>query len=66
MKKIQNRWFYIKKEGGDIIEKSKVYFTNFRARPGYLAYLRPKYAKVDTDIVKELGGKPCLTDCNTL
>lgn len=34
--------------------------------PGNLAYLRPNYAKVVVDIVKELGGKPFLTDCNTL
>ena len=84
------------------MEKSKVYFTDFRARPGYnllqkleklvkkaeieninfenkyvaiklhfgepgnLAYLRPNYAKVIADLVKKLGGKPFLTDCNTL
>ena len=84
------------------MEKSKVYFTNFRAKPGYnllqkldklarkagienidfnnkyvaikihfgepgnLAYLRPNYSKVIVDLVKELGGKPFLTDCNTL
>ena len=84
------------------MEKSKVYFTNFRARPGYnllqkldklsrkagiekidfkskyvaikihfgepgnLAYLRPNYAKAVADLIKELGGKPFLTDCNTL
>ncbi len=83
-------------------EKSKVYFTDFRARPGYnllqkleklvkkagienidfenkytaikihfgepgnLAYLRPNYSKVIVDLVKKLGGKPFLTDCNTL
>ena len=83
-------------------EKAKVYFTDFRARPGFnllqklekliktagienidfdnkyvaikihfgepgnLAYLRPNYAKVVADVVKELGGKPFLTDCNTL
>ncbi|MBW9153022.1 DUF362 domain-containing protein [Clostridium estertheticum] len=34
--------------------------------PGNLAYLRPNYAKTIVDIVKELGGKPFLTDCNTL
>ncbi|MFA9399188.1 MAG: DUF362 domain-containing protein [Clostridiaceae bacterium] len=34
--------------------------------PGNLAFLRPNYAKVVVDIVKELGGKPFLTDCNTL
>ncbi|MCI1209174.1 MAG: DUF362 domain-containing protein [Treponema sp.] len=84
------------------MEKSQVYFTNFRTtfnenliqkltrlikkagiakidfdgkftaikihfgEPGNLAYLRPNYAKVVADVVKELGGKPFLTDCNTL
>lgn len=31
--------------------------------PGNLAYLRPNYAKVVVDLVKELGGRPFLTDC---
>ena len=84
------------------MEKAKVYFTDFRARPGNnllqklerlikkagieninfenkyvaiklhfgepgnLAYLRPNYSKVVADLVKKLGGKPFLTDCNTL
>ncbi len=83
-------------------DKSKVYFTNFRAtaeenlqqkltrlikkagienidfknkftaikihfgEPGNLAYLRPNYAKTVVDMVKNLGGKVFLTDCNTL
>lgn len=34
--------------------------------PGNLSYLRPNYAKAVADVVKELGGKPFLTDCNTL
>lgn len=34
--------------------------------PGNLAYLRPNYAKVVVDLIKDLGGKPFLTDCNTL
>ncbi|MGI5958048.1 MAG: DUF362 domain-containing protein [Massiliimalia sp.] len=34
--------------------------------PGNLAYLRPNYAKAVVDVIKELGGKPFLTDCNTL
>lgn len=82
--------------------KSKVYFTDFRARLGEglptkfkrlikqagidkidmenkfvaikmhfgelgnISYLRPNYAKAVADVVKELGGKPFLTDCNTL
>ncbi|MCQ2241929.1 DUF362 domain-containing protein [Treponema sp.] len=33
---------------------------------GNLSFLRPNYAKVVADYVKELGGKPYLTDCNTL
>ena len=33
---------------------------------GNLAYLRPNYLKVVADLVKELGGRPFLTDCNTL
>lgn len=84
------------------MEKSKVYFTDFRARLGEglpsklkrlirqagmekldmdgkfvaikmhfgelgnLGYLRPNYAKAVADVVKEFGGNPFLTDCNTL
>ena len=33
---------------------------------GNCAYLRPNYVKAVADLVKELGGKPFLTDCNTL
>lgn len=33
---------------------------------GNLSFLRPNYAKVVADLVKECGGKPFLTDCNTL
>ena len=84
------------------MEKSKVYFTDFRVEVGTslldklkklcikagiknidmegkfvaikmhfgelgnMAFLRPQYAKVIADIVKEQGGFPFLTDCNTL
>lgn len=84
------------------MEKAKVYFTDFRCRPGKnnaqklqklckragieqiyfegkfvaikmhfgelgcLASLRPQYVKAVADLVKELGGRPLLTDCNTL
>lgn len=87
---------------GNMMEKSKVYFTDMHAtskenlqqklkrlikiagigeidfshryaaikihfgEPGNLAFLRPNYAKTVADMVKELGGKPFLTDCNTL
>lgn len=33
---------------------------------GCLASIRPQYVKAVADLVKELGGKPFLTDCNTL
>lgn len=84
------------------MEKSKVYFTDFRVQVGTsllqklkvlciaagikkidmegkfvaikmhfgelgnMAFLRPQYAKVIADLVKEQGGHPFLTDCNTL
>jgi uncharacterized Fe-S center protein len=34
--------------------------------PGNLAFLRPNFAKVVADRVKALGGRPFLTDCNSL
>ena len=33
---------------------------------GNLSFLRPNYARAVADVVKELGGKPFLSDCNTL
>lgn len=40
----------------------KIHFGEY----GNLSFLRPNYAKVVADYVKDLGGKPFLTDCNTL
>lgn len=40
----------------------KIHFGEY----GNLAFLRPNYAKVVADLVKEKGGKAFLTDCNTL
>ncbi len=40
----------------------KIHFGEF----GNVAYVRPNYAAVIVKIVKELGGKPFLTDSNTL
>ena len=84
------------------MEKSKVYYTDFRTKLGEglptklkrlikkagigdidmdqkfvaikmhfgelgnLGFLRPNYAKAVADVVKEMGGLPFLTDCNTL
>lgn len=33
---------------------------------GNISFLRPNYARAVADVVTELGGKPFLTDCNTL
>ncbi len=33
---------------------------------GNISFLRPNYAKAVVDVIKELGGKPFLTDCNTM
>lgn len=52
-------------EGIDFEDKYaaiKIHFGEY----GNLAFLRPNYAKVVADIVKEQGGKAFLTDCNTL
>ena len=32
---------------------------------GNVSFLRPNYARAVVDVVKQLGGKPFLTDCNT-
>jgi uncharacterized Fe-S center protein len=40
----------------------KVHFGEF----GNLAYPKPQYVKVISDLVKEKGGIPFMTDCNTL
>ncbi len=84
------------------MEKSKVYFTDFRTEKdggltdklkmlikkagiggidfdgkftaikihfgedGNLSFLRPDYARAVAEVIKEFGGKPFLTDCNTL
>lgn len=84
------------------MEKSKVFFTDMRAKPGYnllnklekllktanienidfkdkftaikihfgepgnMAYIRPNYVAVISKFIKEKGGKPFLTDANTL
>jgi uncharacterized Fe-S center protein len=33
---------------------------------GNISYLRPNYARAVVDVVKALGGRPFLTDCNTM
>ena len=54
------------------MEKAKVYFTDLHTstrhfgEPGNLAFLRPNYAAGMADLVRSLGGKPYLTDANTL
>jgi len=46
----------------DKITGIKIHF----GEPGNLAFLRPNYSKVIADLVKKMGGKVFLTDCNTL
>lgn len=52
-------------ENIDFKEKFVAVKVHF-GEPGNLAYLRANYAKVICDYVKKLGGKPFVTDCNTL
>lgn len=33
---------------------------------GNVSYLRPNYARAVVELVRNLGGKPFLTDCNTM
>lgn len=49
----------------DFKEKFSAIKIHF-GEPGNLAYLRPNYSKVIADLIKSLGGKVFLTDCNTL
>lgn len=59
-----------------LIEKADIRQIDFNGKfvaikihfgePGNLAFLRPNWAKVVVDKIKTLGGKPFLTDCNTL
>ena len=52
---------------GDIDFKNKFVAIKIHfGEPGNLAFLRPNWAKVIADRVKALGGRPFLTDCNTL
>ena len=64
----QKLYRLIKKAGINEIDFDRK-FTAIKmhfGEPGNLAYLRPNYAKILVDIVKQLGEKPFLTDCNTL
>lgn len=58
----------IRKAGiGDLdLEGKYVAIKIHFGEPGNLSYLRPNFAKTVADVVKSLGGKPFLTDCNTL
>lgn len=49
----------------DLTDKFTAIKIHF-GEPGNLAFLRHNYAKAVADVIKDLGGKPFLTDCNTL
>ena len=52
---------------GDIdMEDKYVAIKMHFGEPGNLAYLRPNWARAVADLAKSQGGKPFLTDCNTL
>ena len=52
---------------GDIeMNKQFVAIKIHFGEPGNLSYLRPQYARAVAEVVKEQGGLPFLTDCNTL
>lgn len=52
-------------EGIDFDNKFTAIKIHF-GEPGNLSFLRPNYAKVIVDLIKEQGGRVFLTDCNTL
>lgn len=65
---LQKLAMLVQKAGINTIDFQKKYAAikiHF-GEPGNLAFLRPNYAKVIVDIVKQNGGKAFLTDCNTL
>lgn len=47
-------------------EKKYVAIKIHFGEPGNLAYLRPNYARRIVELIRDLGGMPFLTDCNTL
>lgn len=49
----------------DFVDRFVAVKTHF-GEPGNLAFLRPNYARTLCDLIKRLGGRPFLTDCNTL
>ena len=51
-------------EGIDFNNKYTAIKIHF-GEPGNLSYLRPNYAKVVVDLIKEQGGRVFLTDCKT-
>ncbi len=49
----------------DLSEKYTALKIHF-GEPGNMAYIRPPYVAIVANLVRELGGKPFLTDSNTL
>ncbi|MEG1686263.1 MAG: DUF362 domain-containing protein [Angelakisella sp.] len=66
---LQNKLVRLLKQAGmeniDYKERYVAIKIHF-GEPGNLSYLRPNWAKTVADFVKQQGGKPFLTDCNTL
>ena len=49
----------------DLTDKYTALKIHF-GEPGNMSYIRPPFVAVVSSLVKELGGKPFLTDANTL
>lgn len=66
---LQNKLARLMRKAGigsiDFSDKFTAIKIHFGER-GNLAFLRPNYARTVVDTVRSLGGKPFLTDCNTL
>lgn len=64
----QKLWRLLDKAGMGTIDFDKKYaaIKMHFGEPGNLAFLRPNWARTVVDYVKAHGGKPFLTDCNTL
>ena len=61
-----NGWCAVRAWTKLILNNKYVAIKMHFGEPGNLAYIKPPYVARIVKIIKELGGKPFLTDCNTL
>ncbi|HEY59289.1 MAG TPA: DUF362 domain-containing protein [Anaerolineae bacterium] len=65
LKKLEKLLVQAELEKLDLKDKLVALKIHF-GEPGNMAYIRPNYAAVIVRKIKQMGGKPFLTDCNTL